>query len=256
MKKSLDFVERRLNEMDIAIGFPTTASLPDYAGYYVFEDDYEVNGSGWNEIVFDNSVTWNGTSNILIQIDDINGYSEATENVACESTSYQSLYVTIDGDDPIEHYKRPCIRFGTTSGGNIYQPVTAMALDEGFKDENSGIDYMYDANGNMTEDKNKSIKIDYNYLNLPEKVYESSGTGDEILYIYDAAGVKWVKKLSSSSSLNKTLYAGGFVYNDDDGDAIDDYGARFNDPTLGRFHTIDLKVENYSFQGQYKYGLV
>ncbi len=52
----------------------------------------------------------------------------------------------------------------------------------------SGTDYIYDDNGNMDWDKNKDIEIEYNYLNLPKKIYEEGGSGDELLYIYDANG--------------------------------------------------------------------
>ena len=49
--------------------------------------------------------------------------------------------------------------------------VDISGSTEGFKDgANYGNDYTYDANGNMTSDKNKQINsIEYNHLNLPTK---------------------------------------------------------------------------------------
>ncbi|MCD0465217.1 DUF6443 domain-containing protein [Flavobacterium sp. ENC] len=60
----------------------------------------------------------------------------------------------------------------------------------GFNDFNkTGNDYTYDANGNMTTDKNKNITaITYNHLNLPTKI--TFGTTGHIAYIYNASGQK------------------------------------------------------------------
>jgi RHS repeat-associated protein len=85
---------------------------------------------------------------------------------------------------------------------------------EGFKDgTNTGNDYSYDANGNMTKDLNKAIVgpsgtdgITYNHLNLPTKITIGTGTID---YVYDATGVKQRKIVSPGIT---TDYAGGFQY--------------------------------------------
>ncbi|MEA3463003.1 MAG: DUF6443 domain-containing protein [Bacteroidota bacterium] len=108
--------------------------------------------------------------------------------------------------------------------GNQLDYINDAGTTAGVNNTNSsGTDYTYDDNGNMVWDKNKDIEIDYNYLNLPEKIEEESGTGDELLYIYDANGIKWMKQLTDGSTITKTMYAGSFVYDDNDGDAIDDF---------------------------------
>ncbi|SNZ01914.1 hypothetical protein [Flagellimonas pacifica] len=69
-------------------------------------------------------------------------------------------------------------------------------------------EYGYDANGNMTSDRNKGIlDIDYNHLNLPTKVAMGGGT---ISYIYDAMGTKLKKKVGATGPI--TEYAGNFIY--------------------------------------------
>ncbi|WP_422350083.1 DUF6443 domain-containing protein [Flagellimonas sp.] len=79
---------------------------------------------------------------------------------------------------------------------------------------NSGNDYTYDANGNMTSDTNKGItSIGYNYLNLPTSVVIN---GQTISYIYDAAGTKLRKNAEGSV----TDYAGNYVYTDNNGTPV------------------------------------
>ncbi|MDW7691788.1 DUF6443 domain-containing protein [Flammeovirgaceae bacterium SG7u.111] len=76
-------------------------------------------------------------------------------------------------------------------------------------------EYGYDANGNLTSDKNKGIAdIDYNHLNLPELI--DFGSGNKIAYRYDAAGIKLQKKVYEGGVLAKTTdYLGGFHYEED-----------------------------------------
>ncbi len=87
----------------------------------------------------------------------------------------------------------------------------------GFKDDddlqNNDIDYTYDVNGNMIEDKNKGIStIEYNFLNLPTKVlFENGGV---IEYVYDAAGVKLQKRVTQNTQLTTTDYLDGYQYVD------------------------------------------
>lgn len=86
-------------------------------------------------------------------------------------------------------------------------------------------DYLYDASGNMTLDKNKGITgestatgnsfISYNFLNLPEKVIKNSG--EYIQYTYDATGRKLKQEVfdANNSLTKKTEYAGEFFYEND-----------------------------------------
>src|SRR5690606_28503075 len=63
---------------------------------------------------------------------------------------------------------------------------------------NTGDDYDYDPNGNLTKDLNKNITaITYNHLNLPELI-TISGKGS-IRYQYDAAGNKLKKTVTDNT---------------------------------------------------------
>ena len=93
--------------------------------------------------------------------------------------------------------------------------------NEGFYDGNTTeLDYDYDSNGNMIEDKNKGItSITYNHLNLPTLVNINGVDGEgntqqgNIAYIYDATGVKLQKLVTNSVGIiSSTSYAGGYIY--------------------------------------------
>ncbi|WP_348721856.1 DUF6443 domain-containing protein, partial [Tenacibaculum sp. 190524A05c] len=86
----------------------------------------------------------------------------------------------------------------------------------GFKDgTNTGNDYTYDVNGNMTTDANKGITgITYNHLNLPTRVFFNAN--QYIDYKYDASGVKLEKRVVDFSNVNKTLYAGNHIYENEE----------------------------------------
>ena len=84
----------------------------------------------------------------------------------------------------------------------------ASGSDEGFKDGNTGLtDYTYDANKDITN-------IEYNYLNLPKKI--TFGNGDEIVYIYDAAGNKLAQTVTKGGvEIKNRIYIAGFHYEED-----------------------------------------
>lgn len=80
-----------------------------------------------------------------------------------------------------------------------------------FTDGNTGTDYSYDANGNMTADANKDITaISYNRLNLPEQITFTGGRS--INFLYDAAGIKLQKTVNDNGDIKTTDYIGGFIY--------------------------------------------
>ena len=80
-----------------------------------------------------------------------------------------------------------------------------------FRDgSDEAFEYSYDRNGNMTKDLNKEIcKIEYNVLNLPQKVtmsnnrfvkYKYSATGDKLQAIYSVSGLKLIQPMSEVMS--------------------------------------------------------
>ncbi|MEP2512455.1 MAG: DUF6443 domain-containing protein, partial [Reichenbachiella sp.] len=100
--------------------------------------------------------------------------------------------------------------------GNQLLTVADAAVDLGFKDGNTtGDDYLYDANGNLTEDKNKGLdSIAYNHLNLPVKVTKADSTYQS--YTYTASGTKLAVASYSKTDvlLDRTDYLGAFLYKD------------------------------------------
>ena len=61
--------------------------------------------------------------------------------------------------------------------------------------------YVYDANGNLIQDKNKGLTITYNYLNLPQTMTfdgTNGNAGGTIDFTYDATGKKWRKTVTGT----------------------------------------------------------
>jgi RHS repeat-associated protein len=219
------------------------------------------------------------------------------------------------------------------NSNQLEQVIDSAEKTIGFIDGNtSGADYSYDANGNLTADKNKKIStIQYNYLNLPEfiKFIDNSS----IRYIYDASGVKLRKvakrangdstvtdycgeleftnkalslahteegiitfngtgapvyqyflkdhlgntrvvidqsgtvtqktdyypfgatSWSAANSVNNKYLYNGKEKQDEFGLDWYDYGARFYDPMVGRFTSVDGYLEKYYALTPYQYGL-
>ena len=81
-----------------------------------------------------------------------------------------------------------------------------------FKDgAKQNTEYFYDANGNLSKDLNKKIiNIQYNYLNLPDRIEFEDGSS--ISYLYDAAGTKLRVVHSIAGNTTTTDYCGNVVY--------------------------------------------
>jgi RHS repeat-associated protein len=96
--------------------------------------------------------------------------------------------------------------------------TTAAKLGDFINGTNSGNDYAYDVNGNLSSDLNKGISaITYNILNLPTSI-TITGKGS-ITYQYDAMGNKLKKTVIdntvASPKTTVTDYISGFVYQQD-----------------------------------------
>ncbi len=160
--------------------------------------------------------------------DDLNRITAATfksgPNLDQEGGKFQLYDVRYDKNGNLLNLTRNGVYRGNASqmdkltysyDGNqllkVDEAVTWSFGEEGFKDgTNIDNDYTYDANGNMTEDKNKDISgISYNHLNLPTKITIGK---DGIEYVYDATGVKLQKRVSEGGTTVKTDYAGNYIY--------------------------------------------
>ncbi|MET3129594.1 RHS repeat-associated protein [Arcicella rosea] len=85
----------------------------------------------------------------------------------------------------------------------------------GYKNSNSSNDFVYDNNGNLTNDADKGIGINYNVLNLVRKV---TGFGTNPIapqsYLYDGSGAKLAQYNGTSwkAYLGAGEYVGGKLY--------------------------------------------
>ena len=108
---------------------------------------------------------------------------------------------------------------GTSRSNRLLSVTDNGIVTEGFKDANaSGNDYTYDANGNVTLDKNKKIgSIKYNnYLNLNTEIVKDNG--EKVKYIYNADGIKLAEEvyaIGAATPKKRTDYIGPLVYEND-----------------------------------------
>jgi RHS repeat-associated protein len=103
---------------------------------------------------------------------------------------------------------------GTNTSNQLLKVVDIGDKYKGFMDgSNTDNDYTYDANGNMTADKNKNITaITYNFLNLPTAVTRGL---NKVNYIYDATGRKLSQITSFVNTVKQSDYVGEFQYESD-----------------------------------------
>ena len=105
-----------------------------------------------------------------------------------------------------------------TYSGNQLKKVTdnaaSSAYNNGFEFKDGAdreTEYTYDENGNLTQDLNRNIKdIQYNFLNLPQRIEFEDGSTTE--YLYDAEGRKLRTLHKADGKTTTTDYAGNLIY--------------------------------------------
>jgi RHS repeat-associated protein len=100
---------------------------------------------------------------------------------------------------------------------NYHGAPTSLAGDFQEAGVKLGQEYLYDANGNLTQDKNKGITgIVYNHLNLPKQIHFGS-VGDSIVFRYTATGQKVAKLVYQTGKPTplRTDYLGPYQYEQD-----------------------------------------
>ena len=170
--------------------------------------DFNQYNSGFNKTAgIDFSVsnlTYDANGNIL---------SQAQKGLKVSGSSYvdQLRYKYIDNSNRLQNVIDTS-NDTQTKLGDFRASQTYMNALGGTK-TTTAVDYSYDANGNLSGDKNKDItSITYNYLNLPQTI-TISGKGS-IDYVYDAAGTKLKKIVHETGKPDTTLYLFGTYKND------------------------------------------
>ncbi|MCE2935794.1 MAG: DUF6443 domain-containing protein [Cyclobacteriaceae bacterium] len=153
---------------------------------------------------------WDGEPNFFDEAGltyDLNG------NIKTLSRNKAYFNGTTNVADPIDQLT---YEYGTE--GNqlrlVRENLTNSNKDLGFKDGGANTladpDYTYDANGNVTLDRNKAITSQtYHFNNLPKRTTFSDGSWLE--NTYDAAGIKLKQEYFKAGTTTTTDYVGGMV---------------------------------------------
>jgi RHS repeat-associated protein len=87
-----------------------------------------------------------------------------------------------------------------------------FGFDDGFTNKiGTALEYTFDANGKLLSDANKAISVEYNDINLPQKVSKAS---DYLTYNYDATGAKLSQQVFGANP-KTTDYIGDLVFEND-----------------------------------------
>ena len=179
---------------------------------------------------------------------------QQTGQLATNSYSYDgagrltnALLLLGDSQNPVTYngmrniqYDRNGSNLTTDMGFNKLQSFShsgnrLTAIQESFPQStrpSSSATFAYDSRGNMSSDGRKGLLISYNILNLPEKVVKTDST-DMVTFRYLYDGTK------------EEVPEGGLN--------LLDFGARYYDPELCRWTSVDPMAEKYYGVSPYGY---
>lgn len=167
---------------------------------------WESSANQWDKSNTDYSVsniTYNQNGNLLTQTQKGPGYVSSSSSISM-----------VDMD--VLQYTYPSVVSNKLSSVTDQNSGTTTIGPDFHDGSNSGNDYEYDDNGNLTRDWNKNISsITYNYLDKPQHI-EVDGKGT-IDFIYDATGNRLQKIVHDDNSQQdiRTDYIGNFIYQND-----------------------------------------
>ncbi len=122
----------------------------------------------------------------------------------------------------------------------------AADITRGFKKPGQGGTYTYDDNGNMTRDPNKGIDIDYNIMNLPDLI--TFDTGEEIEFLYDAAGTKLQKIANDGTDEITKDYVGGIEYVTENSVSVLEAVYHEEGRAIPEFDEITGDIESFNYE--------
>jgi hypothetical protein len=108
--------------------------------------------------------------------------------------------------------------YQTNNANQLYTVTDSTNNQTGFGIQTGGSasgHYVYDPNGNLTNDPYKYLTIGYNVINKTDKITMSGYTGRYEYYVYDATGMVMEKQQWDGGTLqHTTVYMDEFVYID------------------------------------------
>ena len=165
---------------------------------YIFSYDNLSRLTGANYNTFDGTDTWTASNAFDLSgvSYDLNGNIESLKRKDISGSLIDDLAYTYNTGNQLISIMDTV---GNHSLGDF--PGTAMQT----------YSYDYDVNGNLITDQAKGLtNIEYNYLNLPEKV--TIDASHYIDYTYDASGNKLRKKVNDNGAITYRHYIGGIEY--------------------------------------------
>ena len=206
---------------------------------FAFKINYNTPALSGSKALYNGNISetqWKSKSDNILRsykydYDELNRLQKASFVSSSNNNAYTEGPISYDKNGNITSLERYGMKVNNTldkidilsyhyfPNSNRLRKVTDTADLEGFNNgqSNNEDDYTYDAAGNMVSDNNKKIIgtqpamfLEYNYLNLPDKINFRSNK--YIQYTYDVLGTKLRKTVVNGLTSTVTDYCSGFIY--------------------------------------------